>query len=156
MDNQQAEIQQAMSAWREDAEGVFAGKCLSAETRADAHAAHARLDKKKLQRLAEDHPELFMGLMDALSPLAQDVLIQYFLLRRTQQQIGAVIGLTTQHAVHYTIGDAIAELKGKVPTKKYFVQERVTIRREKWLGAEEIPIEENVLEMCFQPTNTNV
>src|SRR6267154_2806256 len=112
MNNHQAENEQAMDAWREDEGRVFAGQCMSAETRADQHASHAKVDKKKLQRLAEEHAELFMGLVELVSPLSQDVLIQYYLLRRTQEQIGELLGVT-QHALHYTLTRAIEELKGQ-------------------------------------------
>ena len=156
MSNNRAEIEQAMQAWREDEERVLGGQCLSAETRADAHAAHSSVDRKKLQQLAENHPEMFMSLVDTVSPVSQDVLIQYYLLRRTQEQIGILFGIT-KHALHYTLTRAIDELKGaRKATKRDWVREKVEIRREKWLGAEEIPIEESVLEMCFQPTNGNV
>lgn len=152
-DYNQAENAQAMAAWREDEEKAFAGQCLSAETRAEQHAAHVRVDKNKLQRLAEDSPGMFMGLVDPLSPLSQDVLIQYFMLRRTQAQIGVI--LEQKHpATHFTLLDAIEEMKGNFkPTRKCFERKRVVIRRGKWLGAEGIPIDEDVLRECFQPAN---
>ena len=150
------EIEQAMEVWREDEEGALRGKCFSAETRADAHAAHAKVDRKKLQRLAEEHPDLFMGLVDALSPLAQDVLIQYYLFWRTQEQIGALLGIK-QNALHYALTRAIDEIKGaRRPTKRDFDMVRIEARRGKYLGASEIPIDEEILGMCFQPTNGNV
>ncbi len=150
------EIEQAMMAWRDDPDRVLAGMCMSAETRADSHASHVRVDKKKLQRLAEEHPELFMGLVDALSPLAQDVLIQYYLLRRTQEQIGELLGIK-QNALHYALTRAIDEIKGsRRPTERDFRVKKVEIKRGRWLGAREIPIDEAILAECFQPTNGNV
>lgn len=150
-----AEIDQAVAAWREDEDKALAGQCLSAETRAESFSGHVRVTKNKLQRLAEEHPELFMGLMDTVSPLSQDVLIQYFILRRTQEQIGMILGVTP-HGLHYILGKAMEELKGgRKPTKKDFVREKVELKRERWLGAAEIPIDEDVLGMCFQLTNGN-
>ncbi len=138
----QPEIEQALAAWREDADRVFSGQCFSAETRPDSYAGHTQVDKKKLQRLAEEHSELFLKLLEHLSPLSQDVLIQYYLLRRTQEQIGGLLGVT-QHALHYTITRAIEEIKGdRRPTRKDF--------------EEEIEIDEGILAECFQPVNGNV
>jgi len=140
-----------MRAWREDADTVFHGKCFSAETNAEQFAGHIGIEKKQIQRLAEDYPEKFTELVNKVSPFSQDILIQYYLLRRTQEQIGAVMELT-QERVHYALTRAIKELKDGI-VEGQRTGGKVVINRPKFLGASEVGIDEGTLALCFQPVN---
>jgi hypothetical protein len=46
--------------------------------------------------LAADQPERFMELVECLPPLIQDILIQYYILKRTQSQIAKTLSMKSQ------------------------------------------------------------
>lgn len=49
-----------------------------------------------IMRLAEEEPERFMELVSYLPHAIQDIFYQYYLLGRTQEQIGALVGIPDQ------------------------------------------------------------
>lgn len=82
--------------FRDDEDAALAGsKIISAE----GHAADSwdaspnRKKSKMVWALAAEQPERFLELTSFLPHLIQDIFYQYFLLGRTQEQIGETLGL---------------------------------------------------------------
>lgn len=80
----------------EDPEGALSGsQIVSAEGHStdDWSASPNRKKSKMVYELATEQPERFLELVAFLPHIIQDIFYQYFLLGRTQTQIGDVLGL---------------------------------------------------------------
>lgn len=87
----------AVQTFREDPEAALSGSRL-ASAEADPAADHSRA----VMSLAVDSPEKFLELVGYLPHAIQDIFYQYYLLGRTQTQIGELLGMS-QTAVWQTL-----------------------------------------------------
>jgi hypothetical protein len=83
----------ARTLWRESPEAAFAGNGLySAEAIGHIHSTRPELRLSfAVVTLATNDPERFLSLTSQLTPIIQDILIQYYLLGRTYWQIGSLL-----------------------------------------------------------------
>jgi hypothetical protein len=80
----------------EDPVGALSGsQIVSAEGHSadDWSASPNRKKSKMVYELASEQPERFLELVSYLPHIIQDIFYQYFLLGRTQEQIGVTLGL---------------------------------------------------------------
>jgi hypothetical protein len=92
----------AQELFRVDPEAALAGsKLVSAEanvdTRDDWQASPNRKKSKMVFELASGQPERFLELVGFLPHIIQDIFYQYFLLGRTQTQIGKLLDMSQKN-----------------------------------------------------------
>ena len=116
--------------WADDPDGAICGrKLISAETDASTREQWARSGSRKKSKmvydLAQGQPERFLELVEYLPHRLQDIFYQYYLLGRTQEQIGETLDMPEgrrQEAVCEALAIGIGGISavaaaGRIPTR---------------------------------------
>ena len=162
----------AVDLFKSDSIAALSGdRLISAETDPELDRSSA------IASLASDSPERFLDLVGCLPHLIQDIFFQYYLLGRTQTQIGQLLGCSqTKVWQHLRLGTeamcAIIEFGGPPPIldqslnqkamKAYRALEKLTdhadsltVREPSTLGQFDLSIDDSTFAMNFAPASTD-
>lgn len=165
----------ALRLWQADEQAALRGKQLaSAEADSVARDSYQKDNKYKRPRmiweLACEHPEKFMELVTKLPHALQDIFFQRYLLGRTEAQIAELFEVSTfpiQTALKTGIDGLCAIVAGETEGESELAQAyrrmlefrvecgELRLERSPELGQMVIEIDEETLEMQFQPVTAD-
>ena len=147
--------------WKEDPEGALAGgRLASVETGMNAgpernNVGRGNLRTAMVMNLAAEQPGRFRELVSKLSPMLRDIFFQYYILNRTQVQIGRTLGCG-QKNVDYWLKKGIGQLcsviaYGVAGEDSGVGGRKVRLKSPRTLGAFEIRTDDTELKSYFAP-----